>query len=382
LVFESGLVIVDGYRRQREFALAKELIHTLLKRPLEPGQRAKAQLKIGMVALEEGNALQAKTLFELAKTEGDRSIQQAALNGLGDVKLFLGDLPAAAQGYQQAKQLAPDTTAAAYAEYQLGRIDLQDGHREQAVNTFERLTAHADTSIAHEARLALAIAYLTDGKDELVYAQLEHLKQGQASPSTLARASYYEALLAMDQGNEQAAQQFCERTIRYAPNTDEALDARLLLADLRLRHRPPAEIAGWLEHAYHTERLAGSHRGKLATRLADLARAQRLFAAAIRWYHEASELSVPLRGESSYRIGSCFEEGGDLELAIHWYLHVDQAPWQVRGQLAAAKLLEREDRIADAASIYHALADRAIPEADIVQERLAALRAQGIRSGE
>jgi hypothetical protein len=46
----------------------------------------------------------------------------------------------------------------------------------------------------------------------------------------------------------------------------------------------------------------------------------------------------------------------------------------VRGQLALAKLLERQDRSEDAKVIYEQLAASSIAEAAIVQERLAALR--------
>ena len=53
-----------------------------------------------------------------------------------------------------------------------------------------------------------------------------------------------------------------------------------------------------------------------------------------------------------------------------WYQKIEQAPWQTRGQLAAAKLLERLDRPAQARAIYERLAKEPIPEAKLIRERL------------
>jgi hypothetical protein len=83
-----------------------------------------------------------------------------------------------------------------------------------------------------------------------------------------------------------------------------------------------------------------------------------------------------MTGEATYRIASCYEEAGDFEVAVSWYQKIDQAPWQVRGQLAAAKLLEqRLDRPAQAKEIYEALAKEPIPEAKLIRERLSSWRA-------
>jgi hypothetical protein len=82
-----------------------------------------------------------------------------------------------------------------------------------------------------------------------------------------------------------------------------------------------------------------------------------------------------MTGEATYRIAACYEEAGDFEVAVGWYQKIEQAPWQVRGQLAAAKLFERLDRPAQAREIYEALAQQPIPEAKLIRERLATWRA-------
>ena len=374
LAFESGLLIVDGYRRQGEFQLARELLQTLLKRPLDTGSRAKVQLKLGLVALEDGNPAQAQTVLQLAREQGDPATQQVAMSGLADVKLYQADIEGARQLYEQAIAAAPTTITAAYATYQLGRMELQAGQPAEAVKRFEMLSAHPDPAIAGEARLGLLIAALANGQDEQAQVQLMSLKQQYAGGSLGARVSYYEAMLAMEHGDEQAAQRLCEETIARAPATEEALDARLLLADLRLRHQSTAEVIGWLADIYEHDRLTGSHRAKVAKRLGDLARAERMYVKAIRWYDVASQLSPALTAEATYLTASCYEEGGDVRVAIPWYQHVEASPWQVRGQLAAAKLLEHEDRMVEAEAIYQSLAGQPIPEAAMAKERLSELR--------
>ena len=83
-----------------------------------------------------------------------------------------------------------------------------------------------------------------------------------------------------------------------------------------------------------------------------------------------------------YRTASCYEEAGDVELAMEWYQRITQPPWRVRGQLAFAKLLERQDRVKEAQAVYERLAAEPIPEAQVVRERLAHLRGDHREAGE
>ena len=68
----------------------------------------------------------------------------------------------------------------------------------------------------------------------------------------------------------------------------------------------------------------------LAKRLGDLARTQGSCAEAIAWYEEAAGLLPALGSEASYRAASCYEEAGDVELAMAWYRAIEQPPWRVR----------------------------------------------------
>ena len=377
LALESAFVIVDAYRKQERFAIAKELLHTFLQRNLSDTANAKIQLRLGSIALEQGNAPQAKTIFMLAAQRDEPPIRQAALNGLGDVELFLGD-PTKARGfYEEAIRLSADRALTDYASYQAGRIDLQAGALDAAIDRFRRLAAEEGSGLADDARLALIIAYLNRKDDAQARDTVEAIRRERPDDVVAARAAYYAALLALGEGDEGAVERLCREAITKAPSTSEGFEARLLLADLQARQTSPRQVMKTLAREYESEQLPRSQRAKLAKRIADLARSEGTYPEAITWYTNAGELLPSLNSEASYRIASCYEESGDLEQAIDWYQNVEQAPWRVRGQLAAAKLLERQDRQAEAKAIYERLAGESIPEAGLIKERLVALRAAG-----
>jgi tetratricopeptide (TPR) repeat protein len=149
------------------------------------------------------------------------------------------------------------------------------------------------------------------------------------------------------------------------------------MADLIVRRDSTREAVRWLRRMYAAAGLSRRHRAKLAKRLADLARSEGDYEEAVIWYDEAAKLLPALRGEARYRIASCHEEAGDVAAAMEWYRQIEQPPWRVRGQLALAKLLEREERLEEARAIYQALMREPIPEAKVAEERFAALEAAG-----
>ena len=108
--------------------------------------------------------------------------------------------------------------------------------------------------------------------------------------------------------------------------------------------------------------------------MGDLARRTGDYAQAIRWYERAWEDVPPERGELDYRLASCYEEGSDIGVAIQRYRVIQQPLWSIRGQLALAKLMEREERWKDAISIYQGIATQPAPEAQVARERLSSLR--------
>jgi len=178
----------------------------------------------------------------------------------------------------------------------------------------------------------------------------------------------------LDAGHDDAAERLCEETIARAGHTEEALDARLLLIEIMTQRDGAPAAMRRLRGMYALAGLSPRHRGRLAKRLGDLARGEQAYREAYIWYDEAASLLPALRNEAVYRIASCYEEGGDIELAMHWYRQIDEAPWRVRGQMAVAKLLERQDRLAEAGTIYRALMKEGVPEAKVAEERLADLR--------
>jgi tetratricopeptide (TPR) repeat protein len=376
LALDSAFAVVDAYRRDGQFADAKKLLHDYLKHKTDPTSRAQIQLRLGAIALEQGNVLQARTVFTLATEDPDKSIRQSAYSGLGDVQLYFGNFVEAGKLYQQAADAGQETPAADRALFQRGRVHLQLNELKEAEAIFRRLADKKDSVVGDDARLALIITYMNRNEDAKACDIIMAIHQERAGTPLAVRVAYYEALLAMAQEDMEGAKRFSHGLLAKAPMTDEAFEARLLLADMQLREKSPKAALTTLRSYFTQERLPVSQRAKVAKRIGDLLRDEHRYQEAIRWYAESMELMAAMTGEATYRIASCYEEAGDFEVAVSWYQKIDQAPWQVRGQLAAAKLLEqRLDRPAQAKEIYEALAKEPIPEAKLIRERLSSWRA-------
>ena len=374
MTMDALISLADLRQRQGRASEARGWLERVVAQAREPGQRQRAQVRLGTLWLAEGDTQQAASQFYRLKEASELEIRQAALNGLGDVQMALGHSDEAERWYQQAIRAAPSSSAALYASYQLGRLKLQLGDVEEATQRFQQLAQQPDQTIAMDARLALAFAWLSQSRPETARRELETLRTQQPTSPHAARAGYYLALLALQDGDLENARGFCEETIQRAPRSDEAFEAHLLLADLLASQASPEVALAALQTTAESFRyLAPRHQGRLAKKFGDLAHQTHAYVQAIHWYETAWELSPALRGELDYRIASCYEEGGDLEAAMARYRAITQAPWRIRGRLVAAKLLEREGQWQEAMGIYELIAQEPVPEAKIAQERLSVL---------
>ena len=375
LAVDATLAAAELLERQQQFSKATALLQPLLdEASLTTDQRQQSRLRWGSLLLASGDAARAAVQFDLAKDAGDPEVRQVAFNGLADAEMWLGHADRAAQGYLQTLQISQTNAAGLYAAYQLGRLAVQAGRVPEAIERFQLLARQADSPLALEAQVALAMAYLSNGQAQDARATLEGLRQSAANTIHAARAGYYLALLSVQEGHLTDGRQLCEEVMQRAPGSEEALDARLLLLDLAGDRVSSKHTIEELRHIISS--LSGAQvrqRGKLEKKLAELLRQTHGYAQAIHWYELAWEELPAQRGEIEYRIASCYEELGDMALAIHRYQAATQAPWQIRGQLAAAKLMEREEQWDQAKAVYQRITAQAVPEAKIAQERLGTL---------
>ncbi|MBI4322756.1 MAG: tetratricopeptide repeat protein [Candidatus Omnitrophica bacterium] len=375
LVVDATLSAAELLQRLQRDEEALALLRLLAVRPLEPVQRTQWQLRMGACWLAQGDAAKAREAFEQAQQTADDTLRQAAVSGLGDAALLLGQHDEAARWYRQARAIAPAAQGAFYAAYQLGRVTLQQGRTEDAVAVFRALLDQTtDQAFAVDVRLALAFAAIAQRQPDRARAELALIRRQHPTPSQAARITYDLALLALSEGRPLEAKQFCEEVIRLAPQTDEALDARLLLTDLVANQASPQEAFEALRAVFaQTGAIPRRQRGTLARKAGEMARRALDYAQAIHWYELAWEELPAQRGELDYQVASCYEEGGDLGLAIWRYRAILHPPWQIRGQLAIAKLMEREEQWQEARRVYEGVAGQAAPEAKVAQERLASL---------
>lgn len=374
LAFDAALSMSEILKRQQRAAEAQALLESLFHQSLESGQRQQVHLRLGSVYLAQGDPMKASAQFHLARESQDLELRQAAFNGLGDAQAALGNAEEAIRWYEGAARTTPGSRAGLYATYQLGRLKLQAGSVDEAIALFQRVANDSDQTLAADARLALAFGYLANAKLDLAQTELQRLQAQDPNTPHAARAGYYLALLALREGRLNEAKRLCEQVIGQIPQSDEALESRLLLADLIASQASPQEALATLNQFFQSLHNAPPvHRGKLAKKLGNLARQAGLYAQAIGWYEQAWEALPSQRGELDYQIASCYEEGGDLMVAAHRYREIDQTPWNIRGQLAAAKLMERDERWQEAMAIYTFVTRQPVPEAKLAQERLSVL---------
>lgn len=381
LAIEAGLSIAEILERQQRVAEADVVLDSVFRQAFDPAQIQRAHLRLGSIRLMDGEVIKATAEFLLARESANRVIRQAALNGLGDAYGLLNNAAEAERFFNESLAISPANAAGLYAAYQLGRLKLDAGRVDDAIALFQRVVDDAAASsatgdanaraLSGEARLALAFTYLSNDQPGVARSQLEALRaQDPASPHA-ARAGYYLALLAARDEKTKDAVALCWEVIRRAPQSDEALEAHLLLADLVASESSPDEALTELVRSLGSlDGMTRQHLGRLGKKVGDLARQAQRFNEAIRWYDVAWEAWPILRGELDYRIASCYEEARDVEAAVNRYRAITQSPWDIRGQLAAARLLEREQRWNEAMTIYEFVAGQSVPEAKIARERL------------
>ncbi len=384
LTIDAALSTAELLEQDQRVAEGVALLEPLLRQPLTLAHAQQVAVRLGELYLAQGRAEDAMAKFREAETAHDLIVRQAALNGAGDAQAFLGHLDDAARRYEQAFKTNPATRGALYATYQLGRLQLQAGSSPQAIEAFQWVAARAEGSLAFDAHLAMAFACLSTGQSDCARRELDRASE-HASTVQAGRVSYYAALLALRDGDAAATRRLCDDVLQRAPRSSEAFEAQLLLADVIASEQSAeqaltmlTQAAGpWLAAKPDQGRvvLTADQRNRLLRKLGDFARQSYAYARAIAWYEQARDQLPAEHGELDYLIASCYEEAGDMAVAISRYQAVAQ-PWAIRGQLAAAKLLEREQRWQDAMTLYRVIMREGVPEAKIAEERLASLSAQ------
>ncbi|MBI4353739.1 MAG: tetratricopeptide repeat protein [Candidatus Omnitrophica bacterium] len=376
---EAALSAAEILERRQRLDHAVAVMESLAHRSPTAVQRLHIQLRWASLDLARGNAASAEKRFHSVVDSEVLELRQAASNGLGDVYAFLGQDAQAEAWYRKAEALASGNAAGYYATYQRGRLLLKAGHRAEAIEQFRRLTGRASRPDLHDvilnARFALALAYLMNEQLDLSHEVLRQAIQQARDPRQAARVNYYLALLALREGNPTDAKRLCRELVQQAPESDEAFDAHLLLIDfLAGEESLRAALEGLQRYVAAFDQWPVRRRAIIAQTFGRFARQAGAYATAIRWYETAWKLLPSQQGELDYRIASCYEEGGDWIMASHRYGAIHQSPWTIRGQMAAAKLLERASQWQEATRLYQSIMQQAVPEAKIAQERLAALR--------
>ncbi len=375
LAIDAGIALAELAEHHGQVPEARRILEALRSRTRLATQRGQIILRLGSLALVDGEVTEAIRQFVHVYQLGDAELRQAALNGLGDAQRMLGRRMEAMDFFDEARRVDPAARAGLYATYQLGRLRLESGAIEDAIRCFDLVVTSDDSLLAMEGRIGLAFAYLSSGHPDAARNELDDIRAEVPGSPQAARAAYYLAILEVREGHLPAARRLCEETIRILPRSEEAGEAHILIAELLTSQDSLDAAIDYLRGILETSRtLTLQQQAVLAAKLAGFARQQHAYAEAIRWYEVAWRDAPGRRSELEYRLASCYEEGGDTPLAIQRYRAISEVPWKIRGELAAAKLLEREGRLLDATALYRLISAGPSSEAKIAAERLRALQ--------
>jgi tetratricopeptide (TPR) repeat protein len=374
LAMDAAISLAQIFEEKQKISEARSLLEDVLDQAFDQSQIAQAHLRLGYIYLLEEKPQEAVVQFQLAQSVPGDELRQSVLNGLGDAEQMRRRLDEARRLYEDSRKISSVSSEGLYATYQLGRLELGEGNVNDAIGLFDSISYSDKSSIADDANLALAFIYLNQADLKKAREHISKVDASKKSPQS-ARAAYYLALVLLQEGNVPQSKISCEEIVKSYQGTEEALEARLLLADILATESSAREaFEGLLKDAYRIESFPPKLGARFARKLADLAHRSFDYKEAIRWYEVAGNSLAAYQGEIEYRIASCYEEAGDLEVAINRYRYIKDEPWRIKGQLAAAKLLEREERYLDAKRIYEEVSVAQVPESKIAQERLASLR--------
>lgn len=326
---------------------------------------ARRQLHLGKLALHEGRPDVALNAYREVVDSGEIGLRQAALSGLGDTYLYLGQHRSAREFFERAAEMDPGTDYAAYAVYQLGKLYLEQEDWGRAKEHFADLLEDPASGLQSDAQLAMGLMALAQNQDILAKEQFRHLIEKQPDSPAAAKARFYLGLLKLDEDREQAKDLF-SKTIDILPRSEEAVEARILLVEFGSGFENLAQLAEMVDDV----RLAASQRASISDYLAQRALGENRLVEAIRWFDRSIILNPAKEGQSVYHMAEAYEAGGDIPLALNWYQSINSVPWQTRGRFAAAKLFERQGDVDAVIGIYESLAQESIPESKVVQERL------------
>jgi tetratricopeptide (TPR) repeat protein len=370
---EAGLFRVDQLMRQGAVQAAEQLISQLNQAVVDPTLRRKVALQRGFLAVEAGRLQEAREWLQQALEAASPVVQQAAQNALGDIAVWQGDAQQAEQRYSASLALNAVPSETTHARLQLARLLLD----QQAYERFDSLledAAAADAGAVNEIKLLHAVRFIHAGAMGEARSALDTLYAQAGATALGGRVAYFLALIAYEEERWEEAAALAGQAVAWAPGSEEVLDAQVILAELLVRAGRRAEALAYLWKEYHEAPVNRRMRVRMAQYFADFAQQQGQLVDAIAWYEAVLELAAENSGAALYAQASCYERGGDLELALRRYRALEQPPWQVRGLFAVAKLYEFQHAWAEAIAVYEQLLALQVPESRFVSERIEALR--------
>jgi cellulose synthase operon protein C len=215
----------------------------------------------------ESEAAYLRVQTYLAANDPDRpQIEEriaASIYKQAEAKQAAGDSTGAVDAFLRVGALAPNAKVRANAEYDAASILVQAKQWDRAAQVLESFRRnYPNHELAPEVTRSLAVAYLETGRSTQAAGEFERIAARDGEPADVRRASLWQAaeLYEKSASPTNAARLYASYVQQYPAPLDQAMEARVKLADMAKANNDLKTRAQWNDEIIRADREAGAAR--------------------------------------------------------------------------------------------------------------------------
>lgn len=215
----------------------------------------------------ESEAAYLRVQSYLAANDPDRSsIEEriaASIYKQAEAKQSAGDANGAVDAFLRVGALAPNAKVRANAEYDAASILVQAKQWDRAAQVLEGFRRnYPNHELAPEVTRSLAVAYLETGRATQAAGEFERIAAREQEPADVRRAALWQAaeLYEKSASPTNTARLYASYVQQYPAPLDQAMEARLKLADMAKANNDLRTRAQWNDEIIRADREAGAAR--------------------------------------------------------------------------------------------------------------------------
>ncbi|MGH8188738.1 MAG: tetratricopeptide repeat protein, partial [Steroidobacteraceae bacterium] len=257
-----------------EFDRVIEVSTQILERnpPAERAHQRTAATLLAHSLFDRGRYVESEAAYlrvqsYLAANDPDRSsIEEriaASIYKQAEAKQSAGDANGAVDAFLRVGALAPNAKVRANAEYDAASILVEAKQWDRAAQVLEGFRRnHPNHELAPEVTRSLAVAYLETGRATQAAGEFERIAAREQEPADVRRAALWQAaeLYEKSASPTNSARLYASYVQQYPAPLDQAMEARVKLADMAKANNDLRTRAQWNDEIIRADREAGAAR--------------------------------------------------------------------------------------------------------------------------